>query len=129
MCFGRLVGCAKPVWHGTASRKANSTCTPGRATRISLSSSMRWRLSRSCSSASRSTVAAIGRTTTPFGELAAALGLGRGAQAGQRLADQPRDLHLRDADALADLGLRHVLHEAQAQHLALARADRLHEAV
>ena len=32
-----------------------------------------------------------------------------------------RDLHLRDADALADLGLGEVLLEAQPQHLALAR--------
>ena len=42
----------------------------------------------------------------------------------ERLADDAADLHLRDADALADLGLRQVLDEAQAQDLALARADR-----
>ena len=52
---------------------------------------------------------------------------GVGAQARDRLADDARDLHLRDADALADLGLREVLVEAQAQHLALARRDRAHE--
>src|SRR5438270_697105 len=37
------------------------------------------------------------------------------AQARQRAADQPRDLHLRDADALGDLRLRQVLDEAQVQ--------------
>ena len=45
-------------------------------------------------------------------------------QAHQRLADDPRDLHLRDADALGDLRLREVLPEAQPQHLAVA--DRQH---
>src|SRR4051794_16444566 len=49
------------------------------------------------------------------------------AQAGDRLADDPRDLHLRDADALADLGLRQVLLEAQPQDLALAGGHRAHE--
>ena len=38
------------------------------------------------------------------------------AQARERLADQTRDLHLRYADPLADLGLRQVLGEAQRQH-------------
>src|SRR5689334_19151504 len=47
----------------------------------------------------------------------------------ERLADQPRDLHLRDADALADLRLRHVLGEAQAQDLALARTQAEHQPV
>src|SRR6476469_10512006 len=45
------------------------------------------------------------------------------AQAGQRLADQARDLHLRDADALADLSLREILAEAQLQHDALTLGD------
>ena len=44
-------------------------------------------------------------------------------QAGDRVADDARGLHLRDADALADLSLGEVLLEAQAQHLALARGD------
>src|SRR6185312_15176054 len=52
---------------------------------------------------------------------------GVGAQARDGLTDDARDLHLRDADALADLGLREVLGEAQVQHLALARGDRAHE--
>src|SRR3954466_7558327 len=111
----------KRFWNGTASRKAKSTCTPGSATRSSLSSSRSWRLSRSCSSRSRS--------ATSAGTLPAAWVVGGGAQPGQRLADQARDLHLRDADALADLRLGHVLDEPQPQHLALAGADRLHEAV
>ena len=46
------------------------------------------------------------------------------AQAGDRVADDARGLHLRDADASADLPLGEVLLEAQAQHLALARRDR-----
>src|SRR5688500_6779755 len=50
-----------------------------------------------------------------------------GAQPRERLADQARDLHLRDADARADLGLREVLGEAQPEHLALARGDRGHQ--
>src|SRR3954471_1359717 len=107
----------KRCWNGTASRKANRTCTPGSATRSSLSSSMSWRLSRSCSASSRS---AKRENLTLLRSL---------AKARQRLADKARDLHLRDPDALADLGLRHVLDEAQAQHLALARADGLHEPV
>src|SRR5688572_18109726 len=52
-----------------------------------------------------------------------------GAQAGERLADQAGDLHLRHADARADLGLGEILDEAQAQHLALARGDGGHEAL
>src|SRR5258705_10788722 len=65
----------------------------------------------------------------PRGGLGAGLarvlaGARHGAQAAQRLADDARDLHLRDADALADLGLREVLLEAQAQYLALTRRHR-----
>src|SRR4029450_13441446 len=51
----------------------------------------------------------------------------RRAQSRHGLADEARDLHLRDADALADLGLGEVLLEAQAQHLALARSDSAQE--
>ena len=40
-----------------------------------------------------------------------------------RLPDEARDVHLRDADAVADLGLREVFGEAQAQDLALAVAE------
>src|SRR3954452_17436705 len=54
-------------------------------------------------------------------------GAAHGPQACDRLADDPRHLHLRYADALADLGLRQVFLEAQPQHLALARGDRPHE--
>ena len=40
-------------------------------------------------------------------------------------ADQPRHLHLRDADALGDLRLRQVLDEAQVQDQAVALGQRL----
>ena len=40
------------------------------------------------------------------------------------MVDDARGLHLRDADALADLSLGEVLLEVQAQDLALARGDR-----
>src|SRR5215218_7315892 len=43
-----------------------------------------------------------------------------GAHRGERAADQPRDVHLRQADALGDLRLRQSLLEAHAQDLALA---------
>ena len=49
--------------------------------------------------------------------------------AGDGLADQARDVHLRDADARADLRLREVLLEAQAQHLALAVGEHAHQAL
>ena len=52
---------------------------------------------------------------------AVALVLGDRPQPRERAPDQPRDVHLRDADALGDLGLRHVLDEAQVQDQALAR--------
>ena len=52
---------------------------------------------------------------------------GVGRRRRDRLADDARDLHLRDADALADLRLGEVLLEAQPQDLALARRDRAHE--
>src|SRR3954465_13652769 len=53
--------------------------------------------------------------------------LGGVAQAVHRLADDPRDVHLRDTDALADLGLGEVLGEAQPQHLALALVEHAHQ--
>src|ERR1700693_5288213 len=46
-----------------------------------------------------------------FGELAQPL---------QRAAQQPRNLHLRDADSVGDLGLREILAEAQVEDLTLA---------
>ena len=45
------------------------------------------------------------------------------------LAQDARDLHLADADDGADLGLRHVLLEAHAQHRPRARRDGLHQAI
>ena len=49
------------------------------------------------------------------------------AQPRDGLPQQPRDVHLREADAVADLGLREVLFEAQPQDLPLAVAeDRRH---
>ena len=51
--------------------------------------------------------------------------LGDRAQPLERAADEPRDVHLGDADALGDLGLREVLDEAQVQHDAVARRQRL----
>jgi hypothetical protein len=44
------------------------------------------------------------------------------AQAGDRLAQDARDLHLADADALADLGLGEVVLEAQPNDGSLARS-------
>src|SRR4051794_20420110 len=55
--------------------------------------------------------------------------LGGVAQAVHRLADDPRDVHLADADALPDLGLGEVLGEAQPQHLALALGQHAHQAL
>src|SRR4051812_31361899 len=51
------------------------------------------------------------------------------AQPVDGLADDARDVHLADADALPDLGLREVLGEAQAQHLALALVEHAHQAL
>src|SRR3954447_20491052 len=45
------------------------------------------------------------------------------------MAQDARDLHLADADALADRGLREVLLEAQPHDLALARGEGAHELV
>ena len=44
------------------------------------------------------------------------------AQRSEHSPHDPRDLQLRDADTLADFGLREVLLEAQAQHLARAES-------
>src|SRR6185369_9087394 len=52
----------------------------------------------------------------------------RRRQLGDRPADDPRDLHLGDADDLADLLLREVLLEAQPQHAALALVEALEQA-
>ena len=41
----------------------------------------------------------------------------------ERVAQDPRDVHLRDPDALGDLALHEILDEAQPQHLALARGE------
>src|SRR5829696_192610 len=43
----------------------------------------------------------------------------------KRLADQARDVHLRETDPLGDLGLRQTLLEAHAQDLPLARREPL----
>src|ERR1700722_2565148 len=51
------------------------------------------------------------------------------AQTCQSLADQTRDLHLRDAYPLADLCLREIVAEAELQHDALALADLPHQRV
>jgi hypothetical protein len=47
-------------------------------------------------------------------------GVGGEAELGEGVAQDARDLHLADADDLADLGLGQVLFEAQADDLALA---------
>src|SRR3954469_1681413 len=51
-----------------------------------------------------------------------------GARALERHPQDPRDLHLRDADVLADLALREVLDEAQVEDAVLARRERAHAA-
>ena len=48
---------------------------------------------------------------------------GDGAQALQRAADEPRDLHLAHPEQRADLALRQVLLEPQPQDLAVARLE------
>src|SRR5438270_571335 len=58
---------------------------------------------------------------------AGTLVLGRRAQAREGLTDQARDLHLRHADAGADLGLCQVLAEAQLEHAPLAGRDGVEE--
>jgi hypothetical protein len=42
------------------------------------------------------------------------------SERGDGVADQPRDVHLREAHALGDLALEEILLEAQAQHDALS---------
>jgi hypothetical protein len=39
------------------------------------------------------------------------------------MSQNPRDLHLRDADSLGDLGLRHVLDKPKLEHLALIQRE------
>src|SRR5215207_10678180 len=51
--------------------------------------------------------------------------LGYRAQPLERAADQSRYVHLGDADALGDLGLREVLDEAQVEHDPVAGRQRL----
>src|SRR3954449_8945021 len=102
-----------------STRRSRSTApcwSAGRAsTRASASSSTAptWR-ARS-TSASRD----LRRANPP----ALRVGLDIHPQPREGLADEPRDLHLRDTDALGDLGLRHVALEAQAQDLAVALAE------
>ena len=79
---------------------------------------------RSCARRRGSVAAGSRPLSPPRGRRVLAAGPRDRAQPRDRLADDPRDLHLRDADALADLRLREVLLEAQAQDLALARRDR-----
>src|SRR4051812_16490119 len=50
------------------------------------------------------------------------------AEPRQRAAQQPRDLHLRDARPAGDLGLREVLDEAQVQQLAIAIVEQVAQA-
>src|SRR5215212_1808116 len=57
------------------------------------------------------------------------VGAGGLAQAGDGLPYQPRDVHLGHPDAGADLRLREVLLEAQAQHLALPLGQDPHQAL
>src|SRR4051795_2733570 len=106
----------KPCWKATASRNANRTWTPGMTTRVSCSSWSSWRLRRLFSSSSWWLFVVVIRLLS-----------GR-AEPAERLADDPRDLHLGYPDALSDLGLCQILLEAQPQDLALARRDRAQEA-
>src|SRR3954471_22853057 len=48
-------------------------------------------------------------------------------EARERPAQDPRDLHLTDSDALADLRLREIAFEAKAQDVALAGREGPHE--
>src|SRR5215216_1256846 len=49
------------------------------------------------------------------------------AQPLDRRSDDPRDLHLRDAEARADLRLRQILGEAQPQHVTVSIAEDAHQ--
>src|SRR4051812_39682194 len=116
----------KRFWKTTASRKPNRTCTPAVATRVSCSNSESCRVRRSCSFST--SCDGVWGDSSPMAAIQSVVGLARRrAQAGERLADDPRHLHLRDADPLADLGLGEVLLEAQPQHLALALGHRVEQ--
>src|SRR3954452_10600349 len=82
---------------------------------------LEWRICGLCGSTSR---LARSQCSMRPGRL---LLLGLRAQPGDRLADQARHVHLRDADDVADLRLGEVLREAQAQHLALAVREHAHQ--
>src|SRR5437588_13127288 len=58
----------------------------------------------------------VGAPRARLGRELCGLGLELGAQPGRRRAQDPRYLHLRDADLLADLALGEVLDEAEVQH-------------
>ena len=51
------------------------------------------------------------------------------AKVADRLSDDPRDLHLADAQTYTDLRLREIVLEAQTQSLALARRQRTYQPV
>src|SRR3954470_16462138 len=55
--------------------------------------------------------------------------VGGGAQHLDRLADEARDLHLGEPDALADLGLGHLAPEAQVQDQPFALGQQAQELV
>src|SRR3954452_4854702 len=121
----------KRCWNGTVSRKPKRICTPGIATRSSLRSSIICRLRRSCSSSLRSSrrscspagVMPRGYARAPRDSSRACDRLDRVAHRVDRAADEPRDVHLRDADGTGDLALGEALVVAQADDLALALAE------
>src|SRR3954452_2774095 len=119
----------KRCWNGTVSRKPKRICTPGIATRSSLRSSIICRFRRSCSSSLRSARRSCSsgmprRYARARGDSSRARHrLDRVAHRVDRAADQPRDVHLRDAHGTGDLALGEALVVAQADDLALARAE------
>src|SRR5919202_4380480 len=112
----------KRCWNGTVSRKPKRIWTPGIATRSSLRSSIIWRLSRSWSSSVRSSRRSGSRAVVMPRRYARARGdssrarhrLDRVAHLVDRAADEPRDVHLRDAHGHRDLALGQALVVAQA---------------
>src|SRR4051794_38020747 len=66
-------------------------------------------------------VAVLDTRTSSHAASVGPLGLHHRLELLERLADQPRDVHLRDAEDRADLSLLEVLLEAQPQDLAVAR--------
>src|SRR3954469_3678428 len=121
----------KRCWNGTVRRKPNRIWTPGIATRSSLRSSIIWRFRRSWSSSLRSSRRSGSRAVDIAARYARARrdssrarhGVDRLAHRVDRAADQPRHVHLRDADGAGDLALREALVEAQAHDLTLALAQ------